>query len=194
MFRVARLNRQTYLKTGDSKFDSLFPGGGLPAGLLVELTGSASSGKTAFLFRLLPGYQHSYQLAYIDCSSTFFPISAVTTGVKVEQLLVVTTDSSCEAVRIAENLFRLTPSRVVVCDVTGRKDKLKMEHMHRLRIITTRFQGMVIFLTDSRYQIFPPSLISLQLTVTRKNRDSAVVAITRSKICPEGKKIVVELV
>lgn len=194
MFREARLTKQTYLKTGDVQFDSMFPGGGLPTGLLVELTGAASSGKTAVLFHLLAGYQYQYPLAYIDSSSTFFPLSAITAGIKVEQILVVTTDSSCESVRLAENLFRLTPTRVIACDVTGRNDKLKMEQMHRLRIITTRYQGMVIFLTDSRYQLFPPSLISLQLTVTRCTRNSAIVTVTRSKISPEGKNTEMTLV
>ncbi len=189
MFGSTHPSKHKLFSTGDSKLDDLFPGGGLPPGLLVELTGSTSSGKTAFLFQLLAGYQNYHQLAYVDCSTTFFPIGAITAGVKVEQLLVVAVNSSNEAVRAAENLLRLTPARVVICDVTGRKDKLRMEHVHRLRIITSKLQGLVIFLTDSRYQMFPPSLMSVQMTVTKRNRKTAIVTITRSKICSEGKSV-----
>ncbi len=189
MFRSEHSGNQTFFVTGDCKFDGMFPDCGLPPGLLVELTGSTSSGKTAFLYHLLAGYQNSHQLAYVDCSTTFFPIGAITAGIKVEQLLVVAANSGNEAVRSAENLLRLTPARIVICDVTGKKDKLRMEHMHRLRIIASKFQGMLIFLTDSRYQMFPPSLMSVQLTVIKRNRRTAVVTITRSKICSEGKSM-----
>ena len=189
MFGSTHSSKHKLFSTGVSKIDDLFPSRGLPPGLLVELTGSTSSGKTAFLFQLLAGYQNYHQLAYVDCSTTFFPIGAITTGIKVEQLLVVEANSSNEAVRSAENLLRLTPARVVICDVTGRKDKLRMEHVHRLRIITSKFQGLVIFLTDSRYQMFPPSLMSVQLTVTKRNRKTAIVTVTRSKICSEGKSV-----
>lgn len=189
MFGSTHPSKHKLFSTGDRKIDDLFPCGGIPPGLMVELTGSTSSGKTAILFHLLAGYQNYHQLAYVDCSTTFFPIGAINTGIKVEQLLVVEANSSNEAVRSAENLLRLTPARVVICDVTGRKDKLRMEHVHRLRIITSKFQGLVIFLTDSRNQIFPPSLMSLQLTVTKRNRKTAIVTITRSKICTEGKSV-----
>ena len=189
MFGSTHSSKRALFATGDSDIDGLFPDGGLPPGLLVELTGSNSSGKTAYLFQLLAGYQNSHQLAYVDCSTTFYPVGAIAAGVKVEQLLVTTANSSSETIRSAENLFRLTPARVVICDVTGRKDKLKMEHVHRLRIITSRYQGLVIFLTDSRSQMFPPSLMSLQMTVTRRDRKTIVITITRSKICPEGRSL-----
>ncbi|MGB5107103.1 MAG: hypothetical protein WBP42_10370, partial [Candidatus Zixiibacteriota bacterium] len=193
LFSKTKANERASFKTGDSRIDGLFPKGGLPAGLLVELTGATSSGKTALLFHLLAGYQKTHQLAYVDCSTTFFPVAASAAGVNVEQLLCVMTNSSGEAVRAAENLFRLTPARVIVCDVTGRNDKLRMEQVHRLRLCAVKHQGLVIFLTDARCQMFPPSLMSLQMTVTRRNRTTVLVSITRSKISPEGQNAEVTL-
>lgn len=185
---------QNYFRTGNRTFDCLFPREGLPSGLLVELTGSASSGKTALLFNLLAGYQRLHQLAYVDCSSTFFPIAAKSAGIAVEQLLMATTNSCGEAVRAVENLLRLTPVRIIVCDVTGRIDRLQMEQMHRLRIRTVRYQGLVVFLTDLRSHMFPPSLMSLQLTVSRRNRKMVCVTITRSKISPGGQCAEVQVI
>ncbi len=186
LFHITPANEQVCFRTGNNQIDRLFPRAGLPPGLLVELTGTDSSGKTALLFHLLAGLQQSHQLAYVDCSTTFFPVAASAAGVKVEQIIVVAAKSSGQAVRTAENLFRLMPVRVVVCDVTGRNDKLKMEEVHRLRVCVVKYQGLVVFLTDLHNQIFPPSLMSLQLTVSRRNRKSVFVSVTKSKIAPAG--------
>ena len=186
MFSRNKADARASFKTGDSRIDGLFPQGGLPAGILIELTGAVSSGKTKLLFQLLAGYQKTQQIAYVDCSTTFFPVAASAAGVNVEQLLCIMTNSSGEAVRAAENLFRLTPARVIVCDVTGRNDKLRMEQVHRLRICAVKYQGLVIFLTDSGGQMFPPSLMAVQMTAARRGRKAVAITVTRSKISPEG--------
>lgn len=194
LYHTTSTNERASFRTGNSQVDCLFPRGELPPGLLVELTGTTSSGKTALLFHVLAGLQQSHRLAYVDCSTTFFPVAAGAAGVKVEQIMVVATSSSGEAVRTVENLFRLTPARVIACDVTSRNDKLKMEDVHRLRISVVRHQGLVVFLTDIHNQLFPPSLISLQLTVTRRTRKTVHVSITKSKIAPAGQSAEVKLI
>jgi len=180
------------LASGNPEFDALFAGG-MPLGHLYEVTGGLSCGKTALLFFLLARLPVAMPAAYIDASGTFFPSAAAAAGVSLERLLVIPVSSETEAVLAAGRIQRSTAARVVVCDLTGRRRTLSTTLLHRLRIGTLKYHRLMIFLTDRSAHVLPPSMMSAQLTVTRRNRSTVVVTVTKSRITAEGKRAEVRL-
>jgi len=76
------------VSTGVAALDSLT--GGLPRGALSEITGLASSGRTAVMLASLAGATHREEVcALIDASDSFDPISAAAAGVNLDRLLWV---------------------------------------------------------------------------------------------------------
>ena len=187
MFNLVTTNPVERLATGNPQFDALFAGNGMPFGHLYEVTGRLSCGKTALLFFLLARLLSTMPAAYIDASGTFFPSAAAAAGVSLERLLVIPVSSETEAVLAAGRIQHSTAARVVVCDLTGRRQALSTTLIHRLRIGALKYHRLVIFLTDQSAHVLPPSMMSAQLTVTRRNRSTVIVTVTKSRITAEGK-------
>ncbi len=75
------------LSTGISELDALLAGG-VPRGSLVELCGSASSGRTSICFSLLAtATKRQEACAYVDVSDSLDPLSLASTGVDLTRLL-----------------------------------------------------------------------------------------------------------
>ncbi len=73
--------------TGISELDALLAGG-VPRGSLVELCGSASSGRTSVCFSLLAAATKRQEAcAYVDVSDSLDPLSLASTGVDLTRLL-----------------------------------------------------------------------------------------------------------
>jgi recombination protein RecA len=76
--------------TGHPALDALLPGGGFPAGRIVTIAGSASSGKLSVaLAAVARATAGGACCAFIDTGGEFFPPSAAACGIDLERLLVV---------------------------------------------------------------------------------------------------------
>lgn len=135
-FPLDRTPEQPTLPTGIAELDRILPGGGLPRGGLVEISGPPSSGKTGLLFALLAGIQdgqggdgprdRSENAALIDPTRAFFGPAAQAAGIDLEQLLLIRpplANRPAEAVhtglRILDHLLRSTGFSLVALDLAG---------------------------------------------------------------------------
>jgi hypothetical protein len=76
--------------TGHPALDALLPGGGFPAGRIVAIAGSASSGKLSVaLAAVARATAGGACCAFIDAIGEFFPPSAAACGIDLDRLLVV---------------------------------------------------------------------------------------------------------
>jgi len=178
-------------QTGIPSLDRLFPHRGIPCGQLIEITGGASSGKTALLFKILTALTQNGRVAYIDLSHSFFPVAAAACGVNLRQLMVINPDNSIAGLRAAELLLQhhITPG--IVFDLVGSRQAIPMILLHRLRLKTVRAGGLIIFLTERKAAtpptaVIPPSTVSLRLEVRRENNSAITVTVIKSRISKEG--------
>src|SRR6266446_2760755 len=75
--------------SGITELDAVL-GGGFPRGSLVELCGSASSGRTSLAFSLLAqATERQEACAFVDVSDSLDPISLAAAGVELPRLLWV---------------------------------------------------------------------------------------------------------
>lgn len=172
-------------KFGVDFLDTLFERD-LPCGQLIELTGHASSGKRTLLFEILGRITANSQVLLIDTGSSFFAPAAEAQQVRLTNLLVCTPEDAWQGIITVERLLRQGVVKYAVIDLTGYSQPLRETLLHRLRIETVRNRGMVFFLTDLHRSLFPPSLMSLRLAVHRKDADLCEVAVTKSRVSPEG--------
>src|SRR5258708_16703791 len=78
------------LKTGVAAFDSWMPGGGLPMGQVVELSGEAASGRTSIALRGIAAATREKRLAaYVDGPGELYPPVAAGLGVYLDRPLIV---------------------------------------------------------------------------------------------------------
>ncbi|UCC43151.1 MAG: hypothetical protein JSU65_08345 [Candidatus Zixiibacteriota bacterium] len=192
--------------SGLPEFDALFPLGGIPYGQLIEITGSASSGKTSFLFKLLSHLTRAERAAYIDYSNNFFPSAAAAGHIDLSRLLLIKPDPISgrsndvikNGLRTAEILLQHKAASWLVFDLVGQSEPLPITLLHRLRLKTVRVRALTIFLTEDNSAIIPSSMASLRLEVRRaENNDSSNsrvrVGITKSRICKEGARVELSL-
>jgi len=172
--------------TGMSNFDSLFEGGGIPTGQLVEITGGVSSGKTSFLFRILATLTETCTIAYLDFSNSFFPSAAESSGIDIRRVIVVRSLDFRDGLRAAELLLRHRIASCIVFDLVNIKGSLPITMMHRLRAQIVRANSMIIFLTEGGAELIPASMISLRLEVKRKSRADIEVLIVKSRVSNSG--------
>jgi hypothetical protein len=178
---------QDVLITVCQPLNNLFPAGGIPFGNLFEITGSHSCGKTALLIHLLASAPNHLQPVYIDASGTFYPSSIHAAGISGDLMGFVCCSSATEAALTTEQLMDDGSVGVIACDLTGNKQALSTTLIHRLRMTILKKQGLVFFLTDTGSEILPPSMMSVQLTVTRNGDHQLTVAVTKSRLMPVGK-------
>lgn len=96
-----RVNR---IPTGFPTLDQALEGG-LPRGLITELSGAPSSGKTTFaLCMVAQTQQSSLRAAWIDAEHTFDPAYAAQLGVSLERLAVARVDTAEQSLEIARQL------------------------------------------------------------------------------------------
>ena len=107
------------LATGFAALDAVLDGG-LPRGQLTELVGTASTGLTSVVHRLLGHVTGQGQVAaWIDGPDTFDPASAVTAGVDLERLLWVRPPDLATAFTAAEAVLGLGGFPLVLLDASA---------------------------------------------------------------------------
>lgn len=113
----ARAANGTVIPTGSLSLDLAIGVGGIPRGLVTEIFGPASSGKTTLAQHVVAEAQAmGGTAAYIDMEHALDPRYARACGVDLDNLLVAQPDTGEQALEIAEALVRSGAVDVVVVD------------------------------------------------------------------------------
>jgi recombination protein RecA len=105
------------ISTGSLSLDVALGIGGVPRGRVVEIFGSASTGKTTLSLHILANAQKEGGVgAFIDVENALDPQYAKRIGVNVGELLISQPDSGEQALQIVETLVRSGEVDVVVVD------------------------------------------------------------------------------
>ncbi len=154
--------------TNITDLDSILSRGGLPTGKLVGISGSRSSGKTYFLFKLLSGLRSDNGVViYFDLTSEVLPQVIKSNGLDLGKFVHVTPQDITSGLRTAEVLFQTEEVQRVVFDLVGINDHIPKASILRLKRATKKAKGIVFFLTDENYCGFQGNLIDLRLKVKR---------------------------
>ena len=117
-FTYHRAYTPELLPWGFKKIDALT--GGLPRGGLVEILGSASSGRTSLLNSIFARATEREEFcALIDVHDAFDPYSAKVTGVDLERLLWVRCPNFEQALKAADLILQSGGFGVVALDMSG---------------------------------------------------------------------------
>ncbi len=105
------------IPTGSISLDMALGIGGVPRGRVIEIFGTASTGKTTLSLHVLANAQKEGGVgAFIDVENALDPQYAKRIGVDIESLLISQPDSGEQALQIVETLVRSGEISVVVID------------------------------------------------------------------------------
>lgn len=172
-------------QTGVAEFNRLLPGGGLPRGQWLEITGEPGSGKTGFLFSLLAGCAPDEPILYLDLPRQFFPAAAQAAGVRLAQVRWLAPAGLHGALRAAELFLMRSRAGVVVLDLVGQRSTMPPALVHRLRQETVRAEALLFLLTEPGTQVVAASTVALRVGVERKEQSSQL-RVLKSRIGGEG--------
>ena len=111
------LTKIEVIPTGALGLDLALGVGGLPRGLVVEIFGPESSGKTTLMLHAIANAPKNGGLAaFIDAEHALDPGYAKRLGVNLDDLLVSQPDSGEEALSICETLARSNALDIIVID------------------------------------------------------------------------------
>lgn len=175
--------------TGIAGLDALLPGGGLPKGSWVEITGGTASGKTSLLLALLAQLAAGERTLYLDFPGTFFPVAATAAGVDLNSILVARPANLHQGVHIAEHLLTSRSITVLVFDLAEQRTHLPGALAHRLRQQVLRGSALALFLTEGNGGIIGQSMVALRLRVRRVALSRFEIDVVRSRISREGIRI-----
>lgn len=171
------------LPSGFGPLDSLLPGGGFPAGRVVELCGPPASGKTTLaLLAVAQATRQGGLTAFIDPSSELYPPAAQALGADLSRLLVVRPKDGASAVRAAGLLARSKAFTAVVADVP-RLEGPAGPWSRRLLEAAEIGRAAVILLAET-----PSGLdASLRIAVERSEEVEVSLRVDRSRMGPPGR-------
>jgi recombination protein RecA len=174
------------LRTGVAAVDALLPAGGFPLGQVVELWGSAASGRTRLALRAVAEAHRALRLAaYVDGAGELYPPALSALGVNPARLLWVRPPGpSASAERHASShlgwaalqLLRSGAFSCVVLDLTHTGHRLPSQASKRLLDAAAHSGGLLLLLTQEE----TPGDGSLRLRMTAGPR-SVRVEVVRSR-------------
>jgi recombination protein RecA len=173
------------LPTGVAAVDALLPAGGFPLGQVVELWGSAASGRTRLALRAVAEAHRALQLtAYVDGAGELYPPALSALGVNPARLLWVRPPGPSSAARYSSShlgwaalqLLRSGAFGCVVLDLTHTGHRLPSQASKRLLDAATHSGGLLLLLTQEE----TPGDGSLRLRMTAGPR-SVRVEVVRSR-------------
>ncbi len=160
------------IPTGSLSLDVALGVGGVPRGRVIEIFGSASTGKTTLSLHILANAQKEGGVgAFIDVENALDPQYAKKIGVNIEELLISQPDSGEQALQIVETLVRSGEVDVVVVDsvaalapkaeIAGEigdshialQARLMSSALRKLSKIISETGTVVIFLNQTRVNI-----------------------------------------
>jgi len=105
------------ISTGSLGLDIALGIGGLPKGLVVEIYGPESSGKTTLTLQVIAEAQKAGgTCAFVDAEHALDPVYAEKLGVKVDDLIVSQPDTGEQALEVTDMLVRSGACDVLVVD------------------------------------------------------------------------------
>jgi len=168
---AAALDIETF-STGSLGLDVALGIGGLPRGLVVEIYGPESSGKTTLALQVVAEAQKmGGTAAFVDAEHALDPIYAEKLGVDVDELLVSQPDTGEQALEITDMLVRsgavdvvvidsvaaLTPKAEIEGDMgdhhVGLQARLMSQALRKLTGNIKRTNTLVIFINQIRMKI-----------------------------------------
>ncbi len=160
------------VSTGSLSLDLALGTGGLPRGRVVEIFGSAGTGKTTLSLHVLAQAQKEGGVgAFIDVENALDPQYAKRIGVNVENLLISQPDSGEQALQIVETLVRsgevdviaidsvaaLAPKAEIAGEIgdphVGLQARLMSSALRKLSKLISETGTTVVFLNQTRMNI-----------------------------------------
>ncbi len=160
------------IPTGSFSLDMALGVGGIPRGRVIEIFGSASTGKTTLsLHTVAEAQKKGGVAAFIDVENALDPGYAKKIGVNVDELLISQPDSGEQALQIVETLTRSGEVDVIVIDSVaalapksqiagevgdqqiGKQAKLMSSALRKLSKVIAETETTVIFLNQTRMKI-----------------------------------------
>ncbi len=160
------------IPTGSFSLDMALGVGGIPRGRVIEVFGSASTGKTTLALHTVAEAQKKGGVAaFIDVENALDPGYAKKIGVNVDELLISQPDSGEQALQIVETLTRSGEVDVIVVDSVaalapksqiagevgdqqiGKQAKLMSSALRKLSKVIAETETTVIFLNQTRMKI-----------------------------------------
>ena len=171
------------LASGFAPLDAILPGGGFPAGRVVELCGPAASGKTTLALLALASATRAGRLAaFVDPSGELYPPAALALGADLSRLLVVRPAQGEQAVRAAALLARSQAFAVVVADVPRLSGPLSPLSRRLLEAAELGRAALVLLCLE------PSGLdTSLRLRVERSGEAELTLSVERNRLGAPGR-------
>ncbi len=160
------------IPTGSLSLDHALGIGGVPRGRVIEIFGSASTGKTSLSLHILAKAQKEGSVgAFIDVENALDPQYAKRIGVNINELLISQPDSGEQALQIVETLVRSGEVDVIVVDSVaalapkaeiagevgdphvGLQARLMSSALRKLSKIISETNTIVIFINQTRVNI-----------------------------------------
>lgn len=141
------------IHTGFAALDAILGPGGLPTSASVAIRGDGSSGRTTLALRVAAEAQaQGSVVAWLDLSRSFDPVEAVSRGIRLEWLVVITPADLDEGLRIAGSLLAGRSVDVLVLDLPGgrlaRTDTPAKvaDRLHRMAALARRAETLLLIL------------------------------------------------
>jgi RecA/RadA recombinase len=141
------------IRTGFPALDAILGPGGLPTSASVAIRGDGSSGRTTLALRVAAEAQVAGSVvAWLDLSRSFDPVEAVSRGVRLEWLVVITPATLDEGLSIAGSLLAGRSVDLLVLDLPGgrlaRTDTPARiaDRLHRLAALARRAETLLLVL------------------------------------------------
>ncbi len=160
------------ISTGSLSLDMALGVGGVPRGRVVEIFGSASTGKTTLALHIIAESQKENGVAaFIDVENALDPHYARRLGVNVEDLLISQPDSGEQALQIVGTLVRSEEVDIIVVDSVaalapkgeiageigdfqiGLQARLMSSALRKLSKLISETGTVVIFINQTRMNI-----------------------------------------
>ncbi len=160
------------VSTGSISLDMALGVGGVPRGRVIEIFGTASTGKTTLSLHIISEAQKKGGVgAFIDVENALDPQYAKRIGVNMEELLISQPDSGEQALQIVETLVRSGEVDVIVVDSVaalapkseimgeigefqiGLQARLMSSALRKLSKIISETGTVVVFLNQTRTNI-----------------------------------------
>jgi recombination protein RecA len=153
--RAAPRTHLAVLRTGVAAVDALLPAGGFPLGQVVELWGSAASGRTRLALRAVAEAHRALRLAaYVDGPGELYPPALSALGVNPARLLWVrpagATAAAEQSTQLGWAALQLLRSGAFVCvvlDLTHPGHRLSPQASKRLLDAASQAGGLLLLLT-----------------------------------------------
>ncbi len=150
---IAPLPGERIIHTGFAALDAILGPGGLPTSASVAIRGDGSSGRTTLALRVAAEAQvQGSVVAWLDLSRSFDPVEAVSRGIRLEWLVVITPADLDEGLRIAGSLLAGRSVDMLVLDLPGgrlaRTDTPAKvaDRLHRLAALARRTETLLLIL------------------------------------------------